>query len=186
MTRKIVYSAIYCALIMAFTFIPYTGYIFIGPVSITTIPAFIAIATWHIGGYGGFVTALTFGLGSYFKSLYEPAFALFALAPEISIIPRVMLGFLIWIIVKSFQKIKYWKVIITCLLSVILNTFLVTIGVFTIQLYRDFPLSFQAWIILIWVNFLVEISVAGFIGILLFNPLKELKKSYEGELKNEW
>ena len=42
---SVAYLSVYVALMIALTFIPYTGYITIGPVAITTIPVFISIAT---------------------------------------------------------------------------------------------------------------------------------------------
>ena len=188
MIRKITYSSIYFALIMVLTFTPYTGYITIGVVSITTIPAFVAIATWHIGSFGGFITALGFGLGSYFKALAGIGWPLFATAPELAIVPRILLWFFIWIIIKSFKEMKFWKVLTTCLICVILNTLLVTGVLFTINLYRNdfFAKSLYVWIGLIWINFLVEIFVAGFLGSLLWNPLKELKINFESQKKNAW
>ena len=186
MIKKITYSAIYFALIIVFTFTPYTGYITVGIVSITTIPSFIAIATWHIGSLGGFMTALGFGLGSYFKALTGVGWPLFAIAPELAIIPRILLWIVILIIIKCLKKIKYWKVIISCLATVIFNTILVTTTLFIIQIYRNNDYDFKQWILIIYINFLAEICVSIFIGSVMWNPLRELKINYERQIQNSW
>jgi hypothetical protein len=47
--RQITTLSVYLGLIMALSFIPFTGYIQVGPLAITTIPIFVAMATYHQG-----------------------------------------------------------------------------------------------------------------------------------------
>lgn len=174
---NVAYLSVYVALMIALTFIPYTGYITIGPVAITTIPVFISIATWHLGWLGGITTSLTFGIGSYLAALVFGG-PLFINYPEIAIVPRFLLGIFISFTVQLLGKIKFWKVTLTSGLAVLGNTMFVTAWYFLMKEYRnaDDLGTFKVWIYAIYVNFFVEFGVGLFIGIATYKLTVYLKQ----------
>lgn len=182
-SQKIAYLSVYVALMIAITFIPYTGYLNIGPIAITTIPVFISIATWHLGWSGGMTTSIVFGLGSYLKSLAGMGSPLFISYPELAIAPRILSGLFLCTVVTMLKDIKLWKVILTSALAVIGNTFFVTSWYFLMKEYRneDALKSFSVWIGLIYVNFLVELPTGIFLGILTYKMTIYLKTRFVEE-----
>ena len=186
MVRDISLLAMYTALILALSFIPYTGYITVGVIRITTIPVIISIATWHLGFKGAVTTSITFGIGSYLTALYMSPF--FANFPELAFVPRIMMGLAIWLLVRSLGKHSLWKLILTAACTVLFNTMFVTAWYFIMQLYRDGDdfKSLKAWMVLIYVNFIVELAVAISLGTLLAPLVTQLKNSYENKKADAW
>ena len=177
--QEIATLAIYLSVMLVLTFVPYTGYLNIGPIAITLLPVFISIATWHAGWKGGMVTSLAFGFGSYFKSLAGMGSPLFINFPELAIVPRILMGIAMGLIVKSLGEIKVWKTVLTGGLAVLLNTLFVTAWYFFMKFYRDQSdlKTFSVWMYLIYVNFLVELSVGIALGLVTSKLTKYLRKN---------
>ncbi|WLP85625.1 hypothetical protein [Mycoplasma seminis] len=173
--QTIVWLALYLAIIIMFTFTPYTGYITIGIISITTIPLIILIASIHLGYLGILWTSFNFGLWSYLGSiiLHFPLFN----NPLISFLPRVILGLVLclfyWLLFKKW-RFNIYSVGIYAFLIFTFNTLLVSIMVFIIIQFttlENIPNPY-AWFMLIWLNMIVEWGVLEVISLGLYPFLK--------------
>ncbi len=102
--------------------------------------------------------------------------------PVLLIVPRIILGFLIYSICKLLGKISLWKAILLTICTVILNTTLISAFVFIVSLYNNiFDKGFYFWISLIYVNFLIELLISI---ILIINCYKII--IYIMNKKNNW
>lgn len=187
--RKIAYLAIYVSLLLILTFVPYTGYILLpDQISITTIPVFIAIATWHLGASGGIATSIAFGLGSYLKALAGIGSPLFAHYPELAILPRILMGLSIVLIIETMGKYNIIKSGISGGLTVVFNTLFFTCFYFVMKNYRNATefATLKYLLTRIYINFLVELPVGIVLGVALFPLASYLKNDYENKEQISW
>lgn len=184
--RKISFIGLYVAIIIALSFIPQLGYITVGTVSITTIPVFVAIATYHMGLAGAISSSITFGVASYIMSITLSPTPL--ADPVLMMVPRFLLGIFVYLIYKLLGDIKLWKFVLLAAITVVLNTTLFTAFLYMVASYREnfFSDSLYFWLTLIYVNFIVEFSIAIGLSILLFSLIKYLIKSNEEHYKQVW
>lgn len=83
----------FCALIIALTFIPYTGYIVYGLLSITTIHVVVIIGAVILGPWGGTILGLVWGVTCLiYAAMNGTADAAIFLDPRISVLPRILVG----------------------------------------------------------------------------------------------
>ena len=171
----IVILSIYTSIIIILTFVPYTGYLQFGPLAITTIPVVISIATYDLGFSGAITTSLAFGIGSYLRA--TTLFPSLMVDPTLSIVPRIMVGLFIYLIYKILGKLKLWKFTVLTIFCVLLNSFFVSLFYFIDQLYNDsYKKSFIVWIVLIYINFIFELTTGIFLSLFLFKILKIRQK----------
>ncbi|WP_406613799.1 hypothetical protein ACJA23_02765 [Mycoplasma corogypsi] len=172
--RNMAYLGLYVSIIMLLTFVPNTGYINIGPIAIALIFSVILVMTYHLGLLGIMVGCLTIGVLSYIGSLVFGAI-LFSL-PDVAIVPRVLIFiplalFYVFVIKKTGPK--YWINFIFGALIAFSNTFFVSAylqfrnSVTEYGTIHKIVGDIKTWIILIWVNALVEFLAIGFVGALL-------------------
>lgn len=113
--KEIVIDALFLALIVIFSYVPYIGLITIGPISFTTIHLIVLIAGVLFGTKKGTLVGFFFGLFSLFVALTRPGtFDYFCINPFISILPRVLFGFLsgfIFDLIKKHVKEKTFYII---------------------------------------------------------------------------
>ncbi|EFF41141.1 ECF transporter S component [Mycoplasmopsis alligatoris] len=163
MIKKITYCAIYVALIMMMSLVPWLGYIKIGVIHISTIPFIVVVATLHMGFIGAFTAGLTFGIGSLIASIVfgEPTF----IYPDLSVLPRILVGLLVYLFYKLLGKPNIYKAVVLGILCPVFNTLLVTVFLFIHHSVA--PISWltnlKAWIILIWLNFIVEVAFSAIV-----------------------
>ncbi|NQZ66266.1 MAG: hypothetical protein HRT99_03565 [Mycoplasmatales bacterium] len=184
-TREIALLGIYVSLFIILSFVPYTGYISVGAVRFTTIPALLALSTYHLGFKGAITSGIAFGLGSYISSVtISPSWLS---DPVILFVPRFLLGFIIYGFYKLLGEIKLWKFITLAVLAVLFNTILVSSALFLVNSYSHiYDGTIWVWITLIYVNFLVEIAIGILIAIIFYKiallGIENVKKSS----KNRW
>lgn len=103
--RMIAYDAILIAIIILFTFVDYLGYINLGVISFTTIHIIVLIGASLFGYKRGMIYGFIFGLSSLLKALSYPGTAnYFFINPFVSILPRVLFGFLAGLTFDLFKK----------------------------------------------------------------------------------
>ena len=183
--NKIIYSSIYISIIALMSFTPWIGYIKIGPIFFTTIPVILVIATYHLGFYGSLSSSISFGLFSYLTSIsINPS----PLSDPILLIPsRIILGLCVYFIYKMLGNIKLWKTIILTILTIVLNTILITLFVFLVSLYNPiFDGTIYTWLSIIYLNFIVELIFGVILIINLYSLLYYLKKIYQMNKNNIW
>lgn len=183
--KDITYLAIYFALILILSLVPFLGLIQVFSVSINLLTIIIVIATFHLGLRGSLFSALFVGIGSFISALvYGKALFIFA---DIAIIPRFLLGLFSYFIYWAFRKkVNVISIFINTFVTVLSNSILVT-GMLFIHhsiVKIDFIQNFIVWISLIWINVLVEVIVLPILSILLFKFIKFLHNKRVEELKN--
>lgn len=110
-TRTIALDALFIAVILILTFVPYIGFIPLGAVSITTITIPVFVGAYILGWKRGMFYGLIFGLSSFtrsFMSYVTPADPLFQ-NPLVSILPRVLFGLFVGLIYYALKKIENEK-----------------------------------------------------------------------------
>ncbi len=107
-------SALFLALIIAFSYIPNLGYITIGPISFTTIHIIVLIGAMIFGKWKGALFGLYFGLFSLLVSLnYPTTINYLFINPFVSVLPRVLFGFISGAIFDFLRKRSDKKLFLT-------------------------------------------------------------------------
>lgn len=183
--RSIVYDAMFLAIFVVFTFVPYLGYITIGPVSFTYIHLFVILGAALFGWKRGLLYGFFMGIFSLIKAVQFPGTAdYFFLNPFISVFPRMIFGLASGLLFDRLKKIKFINqarfnrlLIPTSIFCSFFHTFIVVIMWYLFGILDPFKISatlglsaiiqdmtFQAFIFsfLIWGS-LIEITIAGVI-----------------------
>lgn len=183
--EKIAIFAIIIAVIAAMSFIPQVGYITIGVnvISITTIPIVVIFFAWMFGWKEGTVAGLTFGVLSLARAYTLPtsAFDPYFVNPLVSVLPRLVFGFVAGIIFDVFRLvrrpvIRFWCNAIMVPILVALHTTLTLTMYFVVNGTNDFS---QIIGILLGVNGLLEMGAATVVVPLLILPLDKAFPKYE-------
>lgn len=105
--KWLTFDAMALALIMLLTLVPFLGYIPIGPLSITILHIPVLIFAYFGGLKRGWLYGLMFGVLSLIRCLYPPHGVLDAyfINPFISILPRVLFGFLAGAVFEFVRRI---------------------------------------------------------------------------------
>ena len=185
-TKDLVLYAMFIAIEMLLVFIPFLGYIPIGPLRATTLHIPVIIAGIILGKKGGSIIGLVFGLSSLFYNTINPTVTSFVFSPFISgnilsaviaILPRVMIGFVTGFIFEQVIKHKWNKyagMIVASLAGALTNTILVLGGIYLIfgQSYaQDFNLLMAYLIGIVTSSGLLEAVVGTVIAVLVCQPL---------------
>lgn len=129
--KQMAYDAMFLAIIILMTFVPYLGYIQIGPISFTLVHIPVLIGSALFGWKRGLLYGLFFGLGSLIKATTLPGTIDFLFVnPLVSVLPRLIFGLAsggLFSLLRHFQKLLNKGIIlsISSLLLTILHTFLV-------------------------------------------------------------
>lgn len=91
---KMTLTAMFCAIVIAMTFIPYVGYITYGLLSITTLHVIVILGAIILGPASGTLIGLVWGVTCLiYAAMNGTADAAIFLDPRISVIPRILVGF---------------------------------------------------------------------------------------------
>jgi uncharacterized membrane protein len=105
-TSEMTMMAMFIAIIVAMSMIPFLGYIQIGPVAIVTIHIPVIIGTIYGGRKYGLVLGTAFGVFSLIVAYVRPGVADVVFQnPFISILPRIIFGLLTWYIYKGLRAL---------------------------------------------------------------------------------
>ncbi len=123
--KTLTLTAIFIAIITVMTFVPYTGYIKLGPVEITTLHIPVIIGAVVLGKKGGFLLGTAWGILCVIKAFAtgDPIFV----NPLISLVPRMIDGFLVGFVADLLRgrvNLKVYSIICGALGSLV-NTVLV-------------------------------------------------------------
>ena len=126
-TRRMVILALFLGIIAAMSFVPYTGYIQYGVVSITTLHIPVLIAIIMLGTRDGFIVATAFGVLSLMRAYTSGTpEALIFMNPLISVAPRMLMGLCTGLAAAylrdRMQHNRYVFFIIIAALGTLLNT----------------------------------------------------------------
>lgn len=128
--RKVLY-ALFTAIIIVQNFVPFLGYIPIGPLNLTIIHVTVIIAALTLGPSGGAIVGGIWGGITFVRAFVWPTSPLAAIVfvnPLVSVLPRILIGVVAgyvfrWLMHKMKQQ--YLALGIAGLLGSLTNTFLV-------------------------------------------------------------
>lgn len=130
-TKRLVQLGLFLALIILQTWVPMLGNINIPPLSITFIHVTVIVATLWLGTYEGMVVGLMWGLNSLLRAYIQPVSPMHVLvfiSPFVSVLPRVLMPFVIGHIAQFLRSKNISKTLIGTIsggLGSLLNTIFV-------------------------------------------------------------
>lgn len=128
--KQIAIDALFIALLAIFSFVPYIGFIQVGPISFTTIHIIVLVGAAFFGWKRGLLYGFFFGIFSLFKAIQYPnSVDYFFLNPFISVLPRMLFGLISGVIFDLIKKKNSFKLFIGLLIPLsavltFLHTFL--------------------------------------------------------------
>ena len=103
--KTIAFDAMFLALIFVFAYVPYLGYITIGPLAFTTMHVLVLLGAILFGAKRGALYGFFFGVSSLLVALQYPGtLNYFCLNPFISIVPRVLFGLIAGLVFDALKK----------------------------------------------------------------------------------
>ncbi len=103
--KNIAFDAMFLALIFVFAYVPYLGYITIGPLAFTTMHILVLLGAIFFGAKRGALYGFFFGVSSLLVALQYPGtLNYFCLNPFISIVPRVLFGLIAGLVFDALRK----------------------------------------------------------------------------------
>ena len=187
---KFTLTAMFCAMIAALTFIPYTGYIVYGLLSITTIHVVVILGAVLLGPSRGAVLGLVWGLTCWaYAFMQGTADAAIFLNPMISVVPRILVGFAAGWYYKGFSKLfghmksvfaPNLAIICTAICGTLTNTVLVLSA---ISIFGTGVMTLGATLTMIikialTLNGVLETLLAAIVIPIVCQPLFKLMKRY--------
>ncbi|MCR5079259.1 MAG: ECF transporter S component [Bacilli bacterium] len=130
--RSMAFDAVIIALLIAMSFIPYVGFINVGPFSLTLLHLPVLLGASLFGWKRGLIYGTVFGLLSWAKAL-SGATSVFDIAFQkiyVAVPPRMLFGLIIGVLSSVTMKIRDEKkrnvfLIVSCFVSTCLHTVLV-------------------------------------------------------------
>lgn len=189
--KSIARNALIVAVIAIMSFVPYVGYIGIPAVgiSITTIHLAVLIFAWMFGWKEGLVSGLAFGIFSLIKAATMPnsPIDVYFVNPLISVLPRVLFGFLSGLIFDILRKIRKPQVrlisnIIVCGIMTLFHSILTLSMLYVMAGNKEHLQTFTYFSLILtlvsW-NGLLELAASILITPLLILPLDKAFPDYE-------
>jgi uncharacterized membrane protein len=142
-TRRMVFLSLWSAIIIVLAFVPYVGYIPIGPINATTVHIPVIIGAIMLGPADGAFLGFVFGLTSMIHNTAFPQVTSFLFSPFVplgnyksallAIVPRIFIGIVagyVFILIRKFDKTQFFAAIAAGLAGSITNTILVLGGIY--------------------------------------------------------
>ena len=190
-TLKLTQTAILSAVIIMMAFVPFLGYIHLGPLSATTLVIPVAIGAAVIGPGAGAFLGFIFGATSYVQCFGLDAFGttLNEITPFFTLlmcfVPRILMGLLTGLIYKAVSKASPLAGAITCSIAApALNTVMFVGALMLFFGKSDYIMSFgNSFIavvaVLITWNAVFELATTGVLGSLISPLIVKLEKKFK-------
>lgn len=126
-TRRLTLTALFSALVVVLTVIPYTGYINYGLIEITTLHIVVIICAVSTDWKCGAIVGGVWGASCMIRALTNPLWAPF-INPFVSLLPRIAVGLIAGLLFHALSKTKLNRHIsaaITAIAATLVNTVLV-------------------------------------------------------------
>lgn len=176
------------AIILVQNFVPLLGYIPIPPLNPTIIHITVIIAALTLGTKDGMIIGSVWGVSRLIKAFVAPASPLDLLLftnPIISIVPRILVGFVagsIFHLLKKRMKKESLAMVISSILASLTNTILVLFFIYifykddyAMALSVDVSTLAKALGVIVLTNGVAEAIAAGIIAPIVARPLKRFK-----------
>lgn len=182
-TRKLVLAAVFSALIIAMTFIPYMGYIMYAPASleITTLHIVVIMGSICLGWKYAAVLGGVWGVSCILRAATNPLWYDF-LNPLISLVPRIIVGLVAALVFAGFIKLhlnKYVSAGIAAAAGTLTNTVLVLTmynlfgGSVTAGVYETFKTIIMT---IVSINGVIELAAAVILVPLIYGRIVAANK----------
>jgi uncharacterized membrane protein len=194
-TRTMVLHAIFISIIMILTFVPFLGYIPIGPLRVTTLHIPVIIAGIILGKKSGAFIGFLFGLSSLTVNTISPTVVSFVFSPFISgnimsaviaIVPRIMIGWIAGFIFFELNKKNVHEVVgmsISAFIGSLTNTILVLGGIYILfgssyanAIGKSFQELLPYLIVMVATQGVVEAIVGSLIAVIVSKALLKVVK----------
>lgn len=163
--RNFVLTAMFSALIIVMTIVPYTGYItVVGLLEITTLHIVVAIGAILLGWKYGAFLGLVWGVTCFIRAFTNPAWIMFT-NPLISVLPRIIVGLVVGLVFEKLSKTTLDKTVcalIAAIVGTLTNTVLVLSAIY---IFGGMFESYKAFFELFKTIFATIISLNGGIEI---------------------
>lgn len=163
--RNFVLTAMFSALIIVMTIVPYTGYIKVGLlIDITTLHIVVAIGAILLGWKYGAFLGLVWGVTCFIRAFTDPASIMFT-NPLISVLPRIIVGLVAGLVFEKLSKTTLDKTVcalIAAIVGTLTNTVLVLSAIY---IFGGMFESYKAFFELFKTIFATIISLNGGIEI---------------------
>jgi len=188
-TFRLAILGVLTAIVVLQTFIPFLGYIPVGPLSLTIIPITVIIAAFVFGPVNGAIVGGVWGVITFIRAFIAPTSPLAPLIftnPLISVVPRILIGIIAGYAFDSLKKTKLGpngSMRIAALLGAMTNTVLV-LGL-TYLFYKepyanaldlDVNEVLPAILYIVGTNGVAEAILSAIIAPIIAKPLMKLNK----------
>lgn len=168
--RALVLAAILSALIIVMTVVPYTGYITVGVIEITTLHIVVALGACLLGWKYGALLGFVWGVTCLIRAFTNPLWIMFT-NPLISLVPRILVGLVGGLVFEAMKKTRapeFVDAIVAALAATVTNTVLVLGAIYAFGgMFESYAQVFElfkaAFTYIISVNGLIELAAAGII-----------------------
>lgn len=186
--RKIVTLALFTAIIILQSWVPFLGFINIGPIAMTIIPITVILGTLWLDISDGAILGLVFGLNSLVRAwlIGNPVERLIFTSPFVSVLPRILMPIIIGLCLKYLftNLTPTTKAALAGFLGSLLNTVLVlsAIGLFKASEYVsaiEGANTSQIWSILLGIvtaNGIPEATIATIITPIIYVGVNRARK----------
>ena len=179
--------ALFSAIIVILTVVPYTGYISYGIISLTTIHIPVIIGSILLGPVCGGILGLVMGITSLLRAWYMPGSPLeqiIFMNPLVSILPRIIVGIVAALVFIGIMKLSKGKTAVSAGIAAAVGALTNTVLVLTMmnllyaeELTSTFGKTIQTIFNSIFsINGLFEIVGAAVISIPIVLALLKAKK----------
>ncbi|GAF36461.1 ECF transporter S component [Lentilactobacillus farraginis] len=188
-TLRLNLLAMFIAIIVLQTSIPLIGYIPIGPLSITIIPATVVIATILMGTRDGAIIGGVWGFITFIRAYGWPTSPLAAIVfvnPIVSVVPRILIGVVAGITYHALMKLlkrQSISISVAAVLGSLTNTILVLGLIYLFykakapQLYQINTKELMPYLLgVVGTNGVPEAIFSGIVTPLIVVPLKRVLK----------
>ncbi len=131
--KEVILTGLFVAIISVMSFVPYTGFLNFGVISITTLHIPLIIGSIALGIKGGLILGTTFGVLSFLKMLLmgtNPIEVAIFTNPMVAIVPRAITGLIIALMFKFIYKVS-GKLLVSATITAVFGTITHTILVIT-------------------------------------------------------
>lgn len=187
--RRVLY-ALFAAIIIMQNFVPFLGYIPVGPLNLTIIHVTVIIAALTLGPSGGAVVGGIWGVITWIRAFVWPTSPLAAIVfvnPLVSVLPRILIGVVagyVFAWLTNKMKQQYLAMGIAALLGSLINTLLVLGQIYLFYnghsqaLYQIDTKAMMPYILgVVGTNGIPEAIIAALVSPLIAKPLlKRVRK----------
>ncbi|MCO7125654.1 ECF transporter S component [Sporolactobacillus shoreicorticis] len=188
-TFRLVLISVFTAIIILQNFVPFLGYIPIGVFSLTIIHLTVIVVALVLGPVEGAIIGGVWGMTTFIRAFTFPSSPIAPIVftnPLISVVPRILVGFVAGYLFLLLKKTKRSRIIcmsIAALFGSITNTVLV-LGLIYIfyrvpyanYLQIDVSKLLPALFVVVVTNGIAEALAACFISPMIAKPLMAIRK----------